>query len=947
MKILTSRFTPPLFALGLSVLLLCTFFASIRGPAHAQSTFTVTNTNNSGAGSLRQAINLANTTPGPDLIVTDLPGCTPATPCIISLGSELPTITETVSISGTGATSLIIDAGGTFRGLNIADVVVTLADLTIRNGYTPGNGAGIRTMGELFLHRVHLHNNVAGGDGGGAYVEGLIEVYEGLIEGNAAEGNGGGIYTEGNLLLQSSSLLNNTSEGDGGGSYCLQDTTVIGGSFEDNLSIGNGGGAYVSNLAVVTGTLFLSNTIAGYGYGGGLMTEENAIVYNTQFEGNLAESGGGLYAVNTLHLENAIFLRNETQSDNGGGAYAGGDVTVIGGRFEENTTGGSGDGGGLFGGGIANSSVSVTGTVFLNNTSGSAGAGSSGGGLFTYGNAQIENSWFENNFTDLDGGGVKAEMLDLQNTTFLNNTAGDGGGAYSEGETSVHGGLFEGNVSSDGGGLYVGASATLTDTIFSGNLAEYGGGLYVYDDVTIMGGVFDQNESTQEGGGGYLDGDAHVYETAFLNNDAGTDGGGLYVASAWLTGTTFLTNTAGEAGGGIYGITIQVSQGEFIGNASQYGGGVFSFNSLDLIDTYLHANTATEYGGGAYGIGYITIIASHFDQNTSDLNGGGLTGVVDPDGMGATEIVDTRFTSNTAPVGGGGAVQISSPFGALTYNLIIDSSTFLDNHADVGGGVYYTLGDGQIVNTLFARNTATTDGSSLGLYTYDTMTILHTTIVGDLQNPVSGIRFHNGFLDIYNTIFTQHGTAILNVNGTLEQDYNLFYQNTTDINGAFTGGLNTVDGDPHFIAPNQDDYHLAADSAALDEGTDMGVNVDIDGETRPFGPGFDIGYDEANPISGLAILYSPTPTITVGSTATFTATVTSGNGILYTWDFGDSSPDETGNPVPHIYTAPGLYTVTLTATNALGSVSTTVEIEVVEIKTPPITYPVFLPIITR
>src|SRR5947207_15548138 len=63
----------------------------------AAATFTVMNTNDSGPGSLRQAILDANGNPGTDAIAFDIPGpgvhtIQPATP--------LPTITEAVTIDG-------------------------------------------------------------------------------------------------------------------------------------------------------------------------------------------------------------------------------------------------------------------------------------------------------------------------------------------------------------------------------------------------------------------------------------------------------------------------------------------------------------------------------------------------------------------------------------------------------------------------------------------------------------------------------------------------------------------------------------------------------------------------------------------------------------------------------------------------------------------------------
>src|SRR5689334_196222 len=61
------------------------------------STYTVTNVNDSGPGSLRQAILDANANPGGDAIAFNIPG--PA-PHVIAPQSPLPVITDSVSVAG-------------------------------------------------------------------------------------------------------------------------------------------------------------------------------------------------------------------------------------------------------------------------------------------------------------------------------------------------------------------------------------------------------------------------------------------------------------------------------------------------------------------------------------------------------------------------------------------------------------------------------------------------------------------------------------------------------------------------------------------------------------------------------------------------------------------------------------------------------------------------------
>ena len=117
--------------------LLALTFSAIGITAHA-ATFTVTNLNDSGAGSLRQAINAANVNAAAaDTITFSVSGT-------IALVSTLPTITDTAGLTmdGTGQTL-------TISGNNAVQVMwvgtgasLTLNNLTIANGIAVGQGGG-------------------------------------------------------------------------------------------------------------------------------------------------------------------------------------------------------------------------------------------------------------------------------------------------------------------------------------------------------------------------------------------------------------------------------------------------------------------------------------------------------------------------------------------------------------------------------------------------------------------------------------------------------------------------------------------------------------------------------------------------------------------------------------------------------------------------------------
>jgi len=90
------------------------------------------------------------------------------------------------------------------------------------------------------------------------------------------------------------------------------------------------------------------------------------------------------------------------------------------------------------------------------------------------------------------------------------------------------------------------------------------------------------------------------------------------------------------------------------------------------------------------------------------------------------------------------------------------------------------------------------------------------------------------------------------------------------------------------------------------------------------------------PITGLsASNSSPTP---LGSATAFTATISSGNSVTYTWSFGDGQAGSGALP-SHTYGASGFYTAVVTASNPISTV--------VALTPVTITRSLYLPLILR
>lgn len=103
-------------------------------PRTLLTAYSVTNLNDAGAGSLRDAISLANANSGADKIMF-------ATSGTIALTTGQMVVTDSLTITGNGAANTIVDAQQLTRICEVTDTAghVTWNDTTFKNGLTRGN----------------------------------------------------------------------------------------------------------------------------------------------------------------------------------------------------------------------------------------------------------------------------------------------------------------------------------------------------------------------------------------------------------------------------------------------------------------------------------------------------------------------------------------------------------------------------------------------------------------------------------------------------------------------------------------------------------------------------------------------------------------------------------------------------------------------------------------
>lgn len=247
--------------------------AAVIVPAGAAATFQVTNTNDSGAGSFRQAVADANLAPGADTISFAVTGTiTLASGPIVVNGGPL-------EINGPG------------RGLLAISGNRTSALLAASPGTT------------LHLNGLTLADGSAGGGGGGAVNNfgGTVVIADAAFLRNSAFAGGAIENHDGGTMTITGSTFSGNSALPGGAISNLRSTlTIINSTFVGNSAV-VGGAIYNLNIATVqvTNSTFSGNTDSYQGgaldsMGGTSIAVQNSIFAGNGCVGAIQDRGGNL-----------------------------------------------------------------------------------------------------------------------------------------------------------------------------------------------------------------------------------------------------------------------------------------------------------------------------------------------------------------------------------------------------------------------------------------------------------------------------------------------------------------------------------------------------------------------------------------------------------------------------------------------------------------------------
>lgn len=728
----------------------------------------VSNTNDSGSGSLRAAIDVANTTSGEDTIefASSLAGM----PILLTAGQL--TITEGVTITGLGAKNSVIDAQMNSRVFDIEVGDVTLDGLTVTGGHTTDiseGGGGIRFLSS-----------------------GMLTISHSTISGNSTTGDlsyGGGILSEGAVTVTNSTVSGNSTAGYHSG----------------------GGGIRTGELTITNSTVSGNSTTGDFAYGGGIRSLDTTIVTNSTISGNSTGGpgarGGGIRSEGTVFLTNSTVSKNATTGveADGGGIFGGSSFFLT----NSTVTNNNANGAGAFGGGIYADSdfsdMTIVNSIVAGNSAASGNPDLRPGG--SSGSLIVEHSLIgDNSGTDLseaqtpdsDGnliGGSGANAIDprlgplqdnggpTQTHALLSDSK-----AIDAGDNLLANDLDDNDLTTDQRGT---PFNRIVDGPDLNGTATVDMGAYEFQSVADLSLVVDTN--VDENDGDYSVGDLSLREAIGLaNGSVGPDtitfaiGSGMQtieLCSALPTITESLT-IDGSTQPGFGGTPLIVLDGMSVSDD-----GLFA-NAGDLTVIGL---SAENFGGNGLfvdgdGSNAVTITSSTFNNNNDDgillVNVGTVnvnqvvTSDNDGDGLVVEDAAGTVSLSNLTAIGNAG-----NGFTALLLTTLNLSDLTLGPTPTPNGS-----GTGGIITDVTTVNFTTTTADSIDTVTLTVGEFQHDR-AGSLQQPItySAVTILNLYSLEGNDTFLITAATSAVLNGGAGND-------RFDVAATLTGSVNGGDG---------------------------------------------------------------------------------------------------------------------------------------------------------
>ena len=696
------------------------------------ATFTVTNTNDSGAGSLRDAVAQANAAAGADAIAFDasLDGQTiTLTSAEIFINADLVIDGD---MDGDNKADIIISGGGTTRLFQVTgSTTATFQSLTLADGVAGETGGAISGYYvAINIFDTTIQNCIAGTDGGAVYGRySDVTITNSTLVGNSAAYSGGaikfygGFASGGSLTITNSTLDGNTAARDGGGiavynGYATILNSTITGNHAGYTSgaggISNGyGSLYLRNTVTVDNTIGVSDQAADVsgsvaeatnsviGSGNGLtITQNNSSTIGAVDAGlgALQDNGGTVWTRN-IDIGSILIGAGDNTSAAGLTTDANGKDRVVGGTVDIGATEfrlvvttaedvvDAGDG-----------ELSLREAVALANANADDDAivfdVSLAGQTIILNNGELTLTTDITIDGDVDGDNKADIIISGNNASRIFNLSGSTTDAVLLSLT-----LTNGQSADNGGAILADGIATLDMadvTVAQSTSAGQGGGLAAASvgNLTIDASLFTGNEAAIRGGGLFLSGTtAALANTTVDGNRADTSGGGIRLSGAstldlvnsTVTGNQGNANGAGtSSGGGLdidTGAVVNAVNAVVAENTSGTGSalndvrGTVNASANSVFGTAVTITTATASQTGIADVGLGTLQDNGGTTMTRDILGGSLL-VNAGDNAGAAGLAtdangNVRVSFGTVDVG---ATEFAGPLVVTTALDVIDAN---------------------------------------------------------------------------------------------------------------------------------------------------------------------------------------------------------------------------------------------------------------------------------
>jgi hypothetical protein len=287
----------------------------------------VTNCNDSGAGSLRDAVAIAAN--GASI---DMRALTCST---ITLDSAISVGALSLSFYGPGRDRLTIDGGGATRLFEATSGELLISGMHLANGYAAGDGGCILSestvqLQEALITGCHALTIPIQARGGAISAADVVlyqsEVTSNVVESVSSYAKGGGIYARGALVelstIDSNEARSTSSNGFGGGAFVKGSASFYADAVTRNKATNAGGLSFIggSAYAITIANSTISGNVAG-AFIGGVYTDSPIVLTNSTVAFNCAQQTevrpGYLSAVGlevyqvALDLESSILSNNE------------------------------------------------------------------------------------------------------------------------------------------------------------------------------------------------------------------------------------------------------------------------------------------------------------------------------------------------------------------------------------------------------------------------------------------------------------------------------------------------------------------------------------------------------------------------------------------------------------------------------------------------------------